>query len=116
MGPAAATAGASAANLEASMNIMPTMAGLTPDPMSADIDPDAFTFDTSIGADATMNTESFPWEMIGLGLEEPLPPQDTIEDLYDYISRPHLNVLRHAKAKLLTDTEYILPRSIPLCL
>jgi hypothetical protein len=26
--------------------------------------------------------ESFPWEMVGLGLEEPLPAQDTIDDLY----------------------------------
>lgn len=25
--------------------------------------------------------ESFPWEMIGLGLEEPLPAQDVIDDL-----------------------------------
>jgi hypothetical protein len=24
---------------------------------------------------------SFTWEMIGLGLEEPLPPQDTIDEL-----------------------------------
>ena len=24
---------------------------------------------------------SFPWEMIGLGLEEPLPPQETIDEL-----------------------------------
>jgi hypothetical protein len=26
--------------------------------------------------------ESFPWEMIGLGLEEPLPAQEVIDDLY----------------------------------
>jgi hypothetical protein len=25
--------------------------------------------------------EAYPWEMIGLGLDEPLPPQDTIDDL-----------------------------------
>ena len=25
---------------------------------------------------------SFTWEMIGLGLEEPLPPQETIDELY----------------------------------
>lgn len=25
--------------------------------------------------------ESLSWEMIGLGLEEPLPPQDMIDDL-----------------------------------
>ena len=36
--------------------------------------------------DTTMGNEfageSFPWEMVGLGLEEPLPAQDTIDDLY----------------------------------
>ena len=26
--------------------------------------------------------DSFPWEMIGLGLEEPLPSQDVINELY----------------------------------
>lgn len=30
----------------------------------------------------TNNGESdFPWEMIGLGLEEPLPPQDVMDEL-----------------------------------
>jgi hypothetical protein len=27
-------------------------------------------------------TDSFSWEMIGLGLEEPLPTQETIQELY----------------------------------
>ena len=27
--------------------------------------------------------EGFSWEMIELGVEEPLPPQDTIDELYD---------------------------------
>lgn len=31
---------------------------------------------------ATLN-EGFSWEMIELGVEEPLPPQDTIDELYD---------------------------------
>jgi len=29
-----------------------------------------------------MDDQTFTWEMIGLGLEEPLPPQDTIDELY----------------------------------
>lgn len=47
--------------------------------------------DTSMGNDAS--EDSFPWEMIGLGLEEPLPPQDTIDDLYALFSpaRPRMN-------------------------
>ncbi|KAH7114405.1 binuclear zinc transcription factor [Dendryphion nanum] len=32
----------------------------------------------------------FPWEMIGLGLDEPLPPQDVMNDLYDiYFTKIH---------------------------
>ena len=36
-------------------------------------------------ADSHMNaflTEDFSWAMIELGVEEPLPPQDTIDELY----------------------------------
>jgi hypothetical protein len=34
------------------------------------------------GASATSNGDAdFPWEMIGLGLEEPLPPQDVMDEL-----------------------------------
>ncbi|CAO2650444.1 Nn.00g017360.m01.CDS01 [Neocucurbitaria sp. VM-36] len=34
--------------------------------------------------------QDFPWEMIGLGLEEPLPPQDVMDDLYNlYFTKIH---------------------------
>jgi hypothetical protein len=33
--------------------------------------------DFGIGA-----TDDFSWDMIGLGLEEPLPSQDIIDDMY----------------------------------
>jgi hypothetical protein len=34
-------------------------------------------------ADFTMDTgDEFSWEMIGLGLEEALPPRDVIDELY----------------------------------
>lgn len=33
-------------------------------------------------AHTTNTTDSFSWEMIGLGLEEPLPTQETINELY----------------------------------
>jgi len=29
-----------------------------------------------------LDDNTFTWEMIGLGLEEPLPPQDTVDELY----------------------------------
>ncbi|TVY19646.1 Citrinin biosynthesis transcriptional activator ctnR [Lachnellula arida] len=39
-----------------------------------------FTADMNMGMGIDDNT--FTWEMIGLGLEEPLPPQETIDELY----------------------------------
>jgi hypothetical protein len=42
--------------------------------------------DLGFGADMNMgiglDDNTFTWEMIGLGLEEPLPPQETIDELY----------------------------------
>lgn len=38
-----------------------------------------FTSDMTIGMG--LDDSTITWEMIGLGLEEPLPPQDTIDDL-----------------------------------
>ncbi|CZS90503.1 related to Zn(II)2Cys6 transcriptional activator [Rhynchosporium graminicola] len=39
----------------------------------------AFTADMNM--DMGLDDNTFTWEMIGLGLEEPLPPQDTIDEL-----------------------------------
>jgi hypothetical protein len=39
-----------------------------------------FAADMNMGMGIDDNT--FTWEMIGLGLEEPLPPQETIDELY----------------------------------
>lgn len=36
---------------------------------------------TSNGDNIAPQEEQFPWEMIGLGLDEPLPPQDAIDEL-----------------------------------
>lgn len=43
----------------------------------------AFTASMDMGMGFDDNT--FTWEMIGLGLEEPLPPQETIDELYVFI-------------------------------
>jgi hypothetical protein len=53
---------------------------LTPDktPLSISPGPDAFQ---NGGANAHTAEGEFPWEMIGLGLDEPLPPQDVMDDL-----------------------------------
>jgi hypothetical protein len=42
--------------------------------------PDAFQTNTTL-ANAPTAEGDFPWEMIGLGLDEPLPPQDVQNDL-----------------------------------
>lgn len=47
---------------------------------SAPIDNMAFTADLNMGMG--IDDSTFTWEMIGLGLDEPLPPQDTIDELY----------------------------------
>lgn len=48
--------------------------------------PNAAVDEFNFGANMPMGMGSvgggnFPWEMIGLGLEEPLPPQETIDEL-----------------------------------
>jgi hypothetical protein len=43
---------------------------------------DDFNFNSNIGIGMNNVGSTFTWEMIGLGLEEPLPPQDTIDELY----------------------------------
>jgi hypothetical protein len=40
-----------------------------------------FNFNNNIPMGMNSMDNSFTWEMIGLGLEEPLPPQDTIDEL-----------------------------------
>ena len=69
-------------------------------------DPTAMNVDLSAPMDGLLNTgnfeasppanivpdidlaidENFSWEMIGLGLEEPLPSQEAIDELYDLSS------------------------------
>jgi hypothetical protein len=48
---------------------------------------DNLTFSSDINMGMGLDDNTFTWEMIGLGLEEPLPPQDTIDDLYVFCCR-----------------------------
>jgi hypothetical protein len=43
---------------------------------------DDLTFTTDMTMGIGLDGSTITWEMIGLGLEEPLPPQDTIDELY----------------------------------
>ncbi|KAJ5047349.1 uncharacterized protein L3040_003176 [Drepanopeziza brunnea f. sp. 'multigermtubi'] len=50
-----------------------------------------FTADMNIGMG--LDDNNFTWEMIGLGLEEPLPPQDSIDELHQiYFDKIHPSV------------------------
>jgi len=52
-------------------------------PVSGMISPPSFV-DPSLGSmipDIGLGADDFSWEMIGLGLEEPLPSQDIIDDM-----------------------------------
>lgn len=40
-----------------------------------------FNFNSGMGMGMGGVDNNFTWEMIGLGLEEPLPPQETIDEL-----------------------------------
>ncbi|KAF2030137.1 hypothetical protein EK21DRAFT_100705 [Setomelanomma holmii] len=45
------------------------------------------------GTNANNGDADFPWEMIGLGLEEPLPPQDVMDELYQiYFTKVHTSL------------------------
>jgi hypothetical protein len=59
--------------------------GESPQPPLTDLN---FGTDMNIGMGLDDNT--FTWEMIGLGLEEPLPPQETIDELHQiYFDKIH---------------------------
>lgn len=45
---------------------------------------DDFNFAASLGLDMNGMENNFTWEIIGLGLDEPLPPQELIDELYVY--------------------------------
>lgn len=69
------------------------------------LDPMAFPADLNMDMNLDDN---FTWEMIGLGLEEPLPPQDTIDELYVSTSCKSYKM----KAHYTTVTKYTSIKSI----
>ncbi|PFH55480.1 hypothetical protein XA68_18194 [Ophiocordyceps unilateralis] len=51
---------------------------------------DDFSFNAGMAMPVNHVAGNFTWEMIGLGLEEPLPPQDTIDELHQiYFEKVH---------------------------
>ncbi|KAI0508508.1 fungal-specific transcription factor domain-containing protein [Xylaria bambusicola] len=54
---------------------------------------DEFNFTSNMPINMNSMDPSFTWEMIGLGLEEPLPPQETIDELHQiYFEKIHPSV------------------------
>lgn len=52
-----------------------------------------FNFNSAMGMGLDGVGNDFSWEMIGLGLEEPLPPQATIDELHQiYFEKVHPSI------------------------
>lgn len=60
-------------------------------PQAANLDD--FNFNANMGLNMNSVGGNFTWEMIGLGLEEPLPPQETIDELHQvYFEKVHPSI------------------------
>lgn len=54
---------------------------------------DDLSFNAGLNMGMPMDGTTFTWEMIGLGLEEPLPPQETIDELHQiYFEKIHPSI------------------------
>ncbi|KAF6810190.1 binuclear zinc transcription factor [Colletotrichum sojae] len=56
--------------------------GESPQTRNAAAPMDDFNFNSNVSMGINNAGSNFTWEMIGLGLEEPLPPQETIDELH----------------------------------
>ncbi|KAK1757602.1 transcriptional activator protein acu-15 [Echria macrotheca] len=76
-----------------------------------------FNFNSNIGMDLGNVDGNFTWEMIGLGLEEPLPPQETIDELHQiYFEKIHPSVPMIHKYRYLTAMNLAPSQRPPVCL
>jgi hypothetical protein len=76
---------------------------------------DDLSFAGNIGM-ASMN-QNFTWEMIGLGLEEPLPPQETIDELHQiYFEKIHPSIPMIHRFRYLAAMNLAPNQRPPVCL
>lgn len=67
----------------------------------------------NVDMNAGVGGGDFTWEMIGLGLEEPLPPQETIDELHQiyfekvHPSMPMVHKYRYLAAMNLCDSRSV---------
>ncbi|KAH7326673.1 fungal-specific transcription factor domain-containing protein [Stachybotrys elegans] len=78
---------------------------------------DDFNFNANMGVPVSGVTGSITWEMIGLGLEEPLPPQETIDELHQiYFEKVHPSIAMIHKYRYLAAMNLAPSKRPPVCL
>ncbi|KAL4729803.1 hypothetical protein ACLX1H_001831 [Fusarium chlamydosporum] len=76
-----------------------------------------FNFNASMDMGMNSVGGTFTWEMIGLGLEEPLPPQDTIDELHQiYFEKVHPSIPMIHKYRYLAAMNLAPNQRPPVCL
>lgn len=70
-----------------------------------------------VGANGNVGEAEISWEMIGLGLEEPLPPQDVQDDLYQiYFSKIHPSLPMIHRPRFMAALDLAPQVRPPICL
>ncbi|POR38419.1 Putative transcriptional regulatory protein [Tolypocladium paradoxum] len=78
---------------------------------------DDFNFNANMGIQMNNVGGNFTWEMIGLGLEEPLPPQETIDELHQvYFEKVHPSVPMIHRYRYLAAMNLAPNQRPPVCL
>ncbi|KAK3311333.1 fungal-specific transcription factor domain-containing protein [Chaetomium strumarium] len=76
-----------------------------------------FNLNSGMGMGMGGVDNNFTWEMIGLGLEEPLPPQETIDELHQiYFEKIHPSVPMIHKYRYLAAMNLAPAQRPPVCL
>ncbi|SPQ18990.1 ab5cb6e1-dc4a-4ab5-8fb7-b368c540dc5c [Thermothielavioides terrestris] len=76
-----------------------------------------FNFNSGMGMGMGGVDNSFTWEMVGLGLEEPLPPQETIDELHQiYFEKIHPSLPMIHKYRYLAAMNLAPAQRPPVCL
>ncbi|SPN97812.1 related to Zn(II)2Cys6 transcriptional activator [Cephalotrichum gorgonifer] len=76
-----------------------------------------FNFNSNMPVPMNNMNSNFPWEMIGLGLEEPLPTQETIDELHQiYFERIHPSAPMIHKYRYLAAMNLAPNQRPPVCL
>ncbi|KAH8889536.1 hypothetical protein GQ53DRAFT_218441 [Thozetella sp. PMI_491] len=78
---------------------------------------DDFNFNGNMPINVPNVDSTFTWEMIGLGLEEPLPPQETIDELHQiYFEKIHPSAPMIHKFRYLAAMNLAPSQRPPVCL